>query len=272
MTGIKYVLPEAHQFLRDCQRFYAMVEPMRERDANRQQNDDYSTSTSRTQVGSTRFSAASSRTQIDYDKAIMDMNKRALPSSLDIPLCSTHEQSHQQQQQHIPFYPQQQAPINEISIHKNQDAARQIIDEIVEAIHQSRLYVEAFLFENTNCSRGSWMQNIQWFFTRAFASGDYRTYFRAESERIRLLLGDLILNEEITKQTAEPKVENFKEDMSNDSYMFWTKHLGDNIIVEWPTFKDAYNLLYGLLEPVDEHYIKSVLTSKDKKNPRVTLL
>ena len=287
------VLPEAHQFLRDCQRFHAMIEPMKERGANGQQNGGYSASTSRTQVGSARFSTATSRTQIDDDKTVANMNKSnnnivitennsinnqtpflspgLSPSHLEVSLSPTLERSDQQRKQYVPYYPQQQAPISEIPIHKNQDAARQIIDEIVEAIRQSKHYAEEFLIEITNRSRGSWMQSIQWFFTRAFASGDYRAYFRAESERIRLLLGDLMLNEEITKQAAGPKVESFKDDMSNDSYMFWTKHLGDNITVEWCKFKDVYNLLYGLLEPVDEHYIKSVLISKDKKNPRVTV-
>ncbi|KAI9251806.1 hypothetical protein BDA99DRAFT_607953 [Phascolomyces articulosus] len=181
----------------------------------------------------------------------------------------------QQQQQYYqqstnPHYPPQAAPISEIAVHENQEAARLIITEILQSVQQAKIYVEEFLYENSR-KRGSWMQAIQWYVTRAFVSGDYREFFRQEAERIRTLLNDLMLNEEIISKSKETKVEDFRDDMSNDSYMFWTKHLGNDMIVDWIQFKDAYTLLYGTLEPMDEHYIKSVLTSNAKENLRITI-
>ncbi|KAI8138750.1 hypothetical protein BJV82DRAFT_283124 [Fennellomyces sp. T-0311] len=143
---------------------------------------------------------------------------------------------------------------------------QEMIEEIAQAIAEAGKYVQRFIDDDRRTkSCGS---SIKWFFTRLFTSGDYRLYFVNQTARIRLLIGDLMLHQQIVALASKPTIEMFEDDMPVDSYRFWFKHLGKDTVVDWIDFRDAYNMMYGTLEPMDREYMYSVLCSKN--DDRVT--
>ncbi|KAI8137198.1 hypothetical protein BJV82DRAFT_583927 [Fennellomyces sp. T-0311] len=135
-----------------------------------------------------------------------------------------------------------------------------IVKEIVGHIRDALKHLEKFLKENER--KKSWQNSVRWFFKRALVARDYRDFMKGESNAIRGLLNDLVLCQKIADKAISPKVDSFEKDMTEDTYLFWKKHIGQTVVARWDQFIDAYRLLYGMVDACDLEYMERMLMSK----------
>ncbi|KAI9251006.1 hypothetical protein BDA99DRAFT_206463 [Phascolomyces articulosus] len=175
-----------------------------------------------------------------------------------------------------------------------------IIWDILKRINAANELIRDFLGKEKQ--KKTLDEKISWYTTRRpLHAKNLREYCRSESNAIRLRLNDLLLclqlnemaekrkakdiiqeknedpplyhsssrphhhdeKEEDQRITATPKADDFKKDMSTESYGFWTTYFKQQVRVEWKAFIDAYQLVYGTLETSNRIYIERVLVPRN---------
>ncbi|KAI9493611.1 hypothetical protein BDB00DRAFT_822878 [Zychaea mexicana] len=145
-----------------------------------------------------------------------------------------------------------------------EQGARAIVNEITKHIEGANKRLEKFIKEHER--KKTWHHSVRWFFRRAIVAREYRDFFRDESTAVRDLLNDLVLCQKIAESAAIPKVDDFQKDMSEEPYLFWKKHMGQLVVANWQQFIDSYTLLYGSFDPKDLAYAERMLKSQGGSN------
>ena len=141
-----------------------------------------------------------------------------------------------------------------------QRGTQAIVAEITEHIDKSQKRLDKFIKEHEK--KKPWHLQIRWMFRRALIAKEHRDFIRDESNAIRHLLNDLVLCQKLAKTAATPSIDLFQADLTEEPYMFWRKHIGQNIVGKWSVFFTAYSLLYGQMDQYDLAYAERTLKSQ----------
>ncbi|KAI8140130.1 hypothetical protein BJV82DRAFT_715971 [Fennellomyces sp. T-0311] len=289
----RYVIPEAYDCLRECRTFCYIIDPIyRQEEEGRLLKAEESSTTAGSSSASESGAPSSSQSDgalLNNDSGIVDevqlvghssyvaqpIADQSCPEVMMPPADSCHagltptgdnDRSSKQS-------PEQR-------YHKQQDreqlyGEQAIVHEIVQRIEEAQKVLETFLYESKKDKK--FFEEISWMFKRSHIAAkftgdyDYREYFRTTSIDIRRLLNNLMMCQKLSERTAEPKLDRFKKDMSEEAYLFWKMHIGQRIIASWQQFIDAYILLYGAVDPVDLKYIETVLLFQGDKKKKLTV-
>ena len=149
---------------------------------------------------------------------------------------------------------------NGLSDRKNHKGQQAIVKDIVRTMYMAEKKITQYLTEYSKQNK-TIFQSIRWFAKRTWTAQEYRGYFKGENEHIRHLMNDLVTTRSLEAGSGTVTVRRFEHDMTQESYQFWMKYIGKDIVAPWNTFSGAYTLLYGDMEPTDFQYIRKILCS-----------
>ncbi|KAI9251808.1 hypothetical protein BDA99DRAFT_563509 [Phascolomyces articulosus] len=149
---------------------------------------------------------------------------------------------------------------NGLSDRKNHKGQQAIVKDIIRVMYMAEKKINQYLKEYSAQNK-TIFQSIRWFTKRTVTAQEYRAYFKGENERIRHLMNDLVTTRQLEAGSGIVTVRRFEHDMSQESYQFWMKYIGKDIVAPFDTFREAYVLLYGDIEPLELQYIRKILCS-----------
>ncbi|KAI7847309.1 hypothetical protein BDC45DRAFT_356883 [Circinella umbellata] len=149
---------------------------------------------------------------------------------------------------------------NGLSDRKNHKGQQAIVKDIVRTMYMAEKKINQYLTEYSRQNK-TIMQAVRWFAKRTWTAQEYRGYFKGQNEHIRRLMNDLVTTRSLEAGSGTVTVRRFEHDMTQESYQFWMKYIGKDIVAPWGSFSEAYILLYGDMEPNDLQYVRKILCS-----------
>ncbi|KAI9275432.1 hypothetical protein BDA99DRAFT_555226 [Phascolomyces articulosus] len=148
-----------------------------------------------------------------------------------------------------------------------QDTKNAIVWKIIKQVDKANQRVNDFLKKEDQVR--SLDSNIAWYLKdRPFYAKELREFCQRETNSLRLYLNDLVIHLQLgnmcrTQENRGNQLNSkLKDQMTEDTFRFWDVYFGNAVCVQWRTFRDAYELLYGKFVPSDMAFIKRILVSK----------
>ncbi|KAG2227395.1 hypothetical protein INT45_007420 [Circinella minor] len=245
----KQVVPEAHDFHRECIHFRNIIEAL-------QMTPGVIEKESSRRKGAPRKLASIAKA-IHISVKLKQFKKHAGNAEETRPLNNT---THDNSQSNSSYGAATTEVTTKPKPKHQQRGTQAIVAEITEHIDKSQKRLDKFIKEHEK--KKSWHLQIRWMFRRALIAKEHRDFIRDESNAIRHLLNDLVLCQKLAETAATPSIDLFQADLTEEPYMFWKKHIGQNIVGKWSVFFTAYSLLYGQMDQYDLAYAERTLKSQ----------
>jgi hypothetical protein len=107
---------------------------------------------------------------------------------------------------------------------------------------------------------------ISWKTKRIALCSEYRELFQLRSNEIQKYINEILEIAKLTEVINKPKVQWFKEYMSEESYKFWGIYFGNDIVPNeaWDIFTKQYQYTYGNWDETTEEIIRRIVCTRNK--------